>query len=250
MSKIDKERIFNLTNTRWVRYSSYQTTCRDELGALIWEYVKEVENGSSAGYGNFHYTNIDEEITHIMPELMSGSDSSGSTTNRANYLAFIEMFGKNNQYDDINKHDEDYDCGFVEVYGGHDTYAIAISVKWLLDKKNYDQANKMVETLESLEEYPMLDEDKLSEYETELVEEEWSCWACYDYKLAIEKKFDCDIDCPTEDSEQDFREAFERVRKNENCEWQPENSSPSMWVDVQKIAENTSYQDIVTFIGK
>lgn len=73
--------------------------------------------------------------------VSSGSDYGGDTVTRSNYEYFLE------EYEDIA----------LRVYGGHGTYGVLIPV-WFWN-------DGLEEDLKSLEDYPSIDDDRLSDIE-------------------------------------------------------------------------------------
>lgn len=89
----------------------------------------------------------------ITPDYMTGSDYSGTTVELSNYEVFREMFG------DLP--------GVYLVHGGHSTFTAGISLKWLLDPTNQDKADEIINTLRGLSDYPLIDDEHLSNMECE-----------------------------------------------------------------------------------
>lgn len=122
------------------------------------------------GKARDHAPERDQEL-FLISNLLSGSDYSGSSVERANFRAFLESFR------DVP--------GIVEMWGGHGTYAIAIR----LDVHHAE----ILETLERLEDYPVVDDDTLSELEMEMDSEAWESWARADFRREVCARFGVDI---------------------------------------------------------
>lgn len=104
-----------------------------------------------------------------MPNLMSGSDYGGSTVTRSNYLAMKEYVKRSK---------------FVkEVSGGHGTYALAFNVSRLKGKL----ALELVDIFKMLQNYPLVDEEAMSNLEMELENEYWENDLKEEFCKAIEK---------------------------------------------------------------
>lgn len=222
-----------------------------------WEWIERIENGESACYSNFSDVKDDNDKAiddlladssedaekkdlYIIPRYASGSDYSGGTVERSNYLALCEEF-------------DDY-C--VYVSGGHGSYAIAFSVRWLCtDSDDSDDdtdaiKDNVLNILSALEDYPCIDECALSDLESELSDQAWNSWASGDFQRAIEKRWNVELDF-TDDAESSadaFRAMFERVRDDANIYWENGGSGYDMWVDVDRVVENLSTDDIGPFV--
>jgi len=180
--------------------------------------------GESASYGDFH--NLAGDATpddYIVPELLSGGDYAGTTVERANHRAFLKLYGQH--------------PGVHAVTGGYGTFAVALSIRWLLD--NREPAESILDTLEALNEYPVIDEEELSEYELELTSEGWECWAKHDYLVGLSKKFG-DIEV----SDDDAYEIFNKVAARIGEDWCADGND--MFVDVDKVVKATTVDDLCT----
>ncbi len=187
-------------------------------------YVGNDPIGRSVSCGDFYVTDrfVDEDIYFYVP-YTTGSDYSGCTITWANYKTFEE-------YDD--------DCIHL-VHGGYNTYGIVINATKLCDSEIFEV---IIETLESLENYPLIDDNLLAEVEMELVEEAWECWAKDDFERVLEEKFSfADFNFP------DLREFFEEKREEA---WECEGYGPSMWIDIVDVVKEIEFNDVVEWAVK
>jgi hypothetical protein len=99
------------------------------------------------------YSNLRDDKELVEVPYSSGSDYSGDTVTRANYLFLKEQFKDSH--------------GVYSLYGDHGTYAIAYKLK----EMTIEDGEKINDYLESLENYPLLDEDVNSKLEMELLDE-------------------------------------------------------------------------------
>lgn len=216
-------RILKIKSLEPLRYESYCATQG---------YVIKV-NGS-ARYGDFksndwpesaeaYFTNLREsgELYFYVP-YSTGSDYSGSTVTRANYLYIEEEYG------------EDW---VHIVYGGYDTYAIAVGLTGLLQSDRFDE---FCEILEGLEDYPLIDDEALYQLEMEAADEAWECWVEDAFKSSLEEKFeDYEFEWPD-----DLRTFFEEKREESNTYWECEGYGPDMYINVNKVIEEITFDDI------
>ena len=158
----------------------------------------------------------------LTPGILSGSDycSSGSVE-VSNHRVWLERYGKlPNVYD---------------VYGGYGTFAVAIRLDSLTPE--------MIEDLNALADYPLLDEEDHSEVETEAEQESWE--NCYrsDFTKALAQKFpnleDVIEDLSTENVDTLFYALMERT--NTYCEHESGNNA---YVDLDRVVEGATEQDI------
>jgi hypothetical protein len=138
---------------------------------FIVPHVEYHGTGLSTSYGDWDELRSTSEVIpercYVMPELCSGSDYSGSLVERANYQALL---------DDMPQGYED-GVEYITYSGGHGTYALAIRFDALSDD--------LLETLESLDDYPLISEDVHSHLEMESQDEAWSNGLRSDFKTAL-----------------------------------------------------------------
>jgi hypothetical protein len=70
---------------------------------------------------------------------------------RSNYKIFLEDYKE--------------ECGIFRIYGGYGSSGIAISIRYLLDPLNEDKADEIIELLNGLNNYPVIDDDDMSNME-------------------------------------------------------------------------------------
>jgi hypothetical protein len=128
----------------------------DRVGTLIWE-ERTIMPGESCGY-DLLPKSPDGPLVEI--NLASGSDYSGDSVTVSNYRVLADEFADR----------------LVLMYGSHGTYSLAY---WAGDEE-------IEERLASLDDYPVLDEDDLSEVEREAEEEAWNTWLADDLAALID----------------------------------------------------------------
>ena len=240
------QRLRAVRNVRFLHYEDYRALSRNSEGwSRDWGYVRRADGAGS--YGDYKETSAPDcaedylralstddcapgELYFYVP-YASGSDYSGSTVERSNYLSFLESYGDNS---------------FVhQVYGGYDTYAAAIGLTGLLTCAD-DTADSILEALEGLADYPVLDEEALSTLEMEGADSAWECWAADDFVKALRAKFDgvADLDLPTGDA---LRSFFEEKREECNVYWYCEGCGHDMYVDIKAVVAGIDYADVDGF---
>lgn len=157
----------------------------------------------------------------FVPRWLGGSDYSGGYVTRANYLSFKEEW---------EQHDPPF---FTETYGGHGTYGIVLYIP--------RTPAEVWEQLEKLEQYPLLDEDKLSELEREGAHEAWESWAKADYlrlwREATENDPRFAEDWMDDISDDAWWEHFDACASEANEYWHADGDTPSMTIDVERVFE-------------
>jgi len=146
-------------NLEYLRYEDYRPLETDSDGyGRAWGYVYRAEGDVS--YGDLKETDCPESAVNYLESLpaedtepgevyffvpyASGSDYSGSTVSRSNYLAFVETYGE---------HD------FVfSAHGGFDTYAAVVGLTGLLTCAE-DTFEDTISVLEGLDGYPVIDDE-------------------------------------------------------------------------------------------
>lgn len=183
-------------------------------------YVGDKLIGKFVSYGSFYERDwfTDEDVYFIVPQT-SGSDYSGCTVTWANNLYF------ENEY-----RDNDW---IHFAYGGYSTYAVVINATKLYDSEITEE---ILEILEDLEDYPLIDGEMLINVEMELIEDEWECWGKDDFVRELEAKFSfADFDFP------DLRDLFEEKKEED---WECEGYGPNMYIDVKAVIKEIEFVDV------
>jgi hypothetical protein len=212
-------RIRKIPHLEFCRYN-----CYDRLLGCV------EKAGKSVSYGNFKF---DDEGRYFTVPFASGSDYSGSTLERSNYLWWVEQYGK---------------CAFTHTaHGGYNTYALYICLDELLAVDD-DMFEAVCEALEALAEYPCFDEEAQTMLESDLSDEAWEEWVSEEFVRAIEKEYrHCDFDFSDECA---FRVFFEKMCESANCYWYNEGYGHDMYVDVDKVVEYLTIVDLKDFVVK
>ena len=133
-----------------------------------------------------------------------------------------------------------------EAYGSYGSSSVVIDPRYLSDE--------LLESLQSLENYPVLDEDHCSALELELQNQAWESWAERDFQRALESRLSslCGDEIAEEiteslDSDQLFS-LFESLREEANECWESQ-SSPDQWVDVERVTEKVSSSLLLSLLS-
>lgn len=132
---------------------------------------------SSLGGGALNLSEVEalEKITErklwsslsllFVPSLCESGDYGGSTYQLSNAQALLEEFGGS--------------PACRELIGAYGSYAVIIDPRYV--------SEELLEALEALEDYPVLDEEHLSQLEEELKVEAFNCWLEGDLRRLIEE---------------------------------------------------------------
>lgn len=126
------------------------------------------------------------------------SNYSGSEIDRANARTLAKEFGNFLVHvDNSGWHSESYVELTVGELPAQDT------------EEGISELQRFVETVESLSDYPILDESELWELEQEIEEEAWSSWFASDFASAVADNLGCDV----YELEEDFKVSDDRLRE-------------------------------------
>ena len=155
-----------IPNITFNKYEEYVGTQYDKDFKIVKEsYYRYYPESESFSYGCLSHSN--EKLSNenkndllITSPYWTGSDYSGTTVELSNYEVFKEDFK------DL------MGTAIFDVWGGYSTFSIAISVKWLLDPSNEEKAREIIDILNALSDYPLIDDEHLSDMESKK-EYEW-----------------------------------------------------------------------------
>lgn len=130
-------------------------------------------NGQSVKYDTFENgTAAEGEPQWYEIEDASGSDYSGGSVARANYNELVKLLEEHHPEDQTP-------VAWVSAYGGHNTKALFVV---------YDELDDEIkETLGALTDYPVVDDEALSELEGEEQDEAWDNFYKRDFERAVMK---------------------------------------------------------------
>jgi len=184
-----------------------------------------------------------EVVPLLVSDLFTFSDYSGGSVERANVRAWRERFS-----------DSASRLWWCEMWGGHGTEALGFHPGlWRAARLGSDAARAMVEALESLDDYPLLDDEALSEIEMEAQSEAWESWAGGDYRRALASELDATLSALLGDeaaellgSEVDLSEApdtalfslFLACSDSAGIYWEIETGGGAS-LDVERLAQET-----------
>ena len=133
---------------------------------------------------------------YYCPNYLGYSDYSGSTYSKSNHELFLKEFGEVD--------------GVKNVHGGYGSNDVYIR----LDVLNSNQ--DIQDCLNALDDYPVMDEEHLSEVEEEAKEEAWNSYTRKDFLRALQKEFNYDLD---KVSDAFIHRLFWKLEEHTNTYW-------------------------------
>lgn len=160
--------------------------------------------------------------------VLSGGDYTNScAVEYANFLEWQELFVDSLSID------------WWTVSGGYGSYGIAIRV---------DTDNSVIlEMIASLSDYPVINDQRISEIEMQWQDEAWERDIASDFMIAINAAFDIDLD--TRGIYQDNRviDLFHECMERGNEYWIMDQHG-SAYMDVDKLVQYVGYSDLAPFL--
>jgi hypothetical protein len=212
-------------------------------GNGVWDYTRpDPLDNESMHCGDVRPVEVAEATLtdYFEPNCMGGSDYSGGSVEVANHRVFTNEFG------DLP--------GVHEIYGDFDTYGVVIRLDCITPR--------MIEIFEDLDNYPVIDEEAMSEVEREAEDEAWDNWVRHDYERALAAALNEDNESATDKAHgfregclcqdcleeaigkvEDIRSVFEEVASRINVYWVNETGN-SATVNVDRIVAATTLADL------
>lgn len=175
------------------------------------ENERTLDDVGSITYGQYHDTDDPSQANIFICKYMTYSDYDNScAVERSNHRVFKE----------------DHPEAVIPIYGGYNTNGLAVR----LDKLSPE----MVEELAELHNYPVLDENDMSEMEMELQNEAWNSWAEGDFVKLLKKKFDPESEEDYEWPSENVYDLFSSASEEANEYWEIE-SGGGAYINLERI---------------
>jgi len=144
-------------------------------------------------------------------DYCSGSDYSGVSLETANFRELMD-------------YREENDSPFiVELSGIYGSFGIGVR----LDCDDPE----LIRIIAALDDYPIINEERISIVENEAEEEAWENWLCSDFRSAIETTFGVDTDSINNETLQDLYYALgEKTNTYGFCK-----TGNSWWIDIDRL---------------
>lgn len=131
-------------------------------------------------------------------KLCYSSDYAGSELDRANARTLAEEFSRF--------------LGHLDNHGAWSESYVYLTVGELPSEdteEGIEELQRLVQTVESLSDYPVLDDEKVWELEREIEEESWDAWFLSDFASTVADNLGCD----TYELEEDFKVSDEQLKE-------------------------------------
>lgn len=219
MERKDKiiKRIENMDHISFWCYNHYDSSIRDYIQdipadkSVYWSDLEKLDNPDLSDFENIY----------LMHDYTQMGDYGGSLVEKVNTDILADEYG------------------FVKVYGGYGSISCMISIQSLIDMEE-EESDTILDILEGLNDYPLIDDDELYQQEQEQIEEAWDNWTEYDFKRAIESRYEIDLDDYELIPDQTFRSIFDQTAENISEYWINE-SGYDMWINVDKVVESLDF---------
>lgn len=200
-------------------------------GKLESYYTQEIPNDNTVYWSDLNKLDnpdlSDIDNIYIMHNYCQMSDYSGSLVEKSNTDVLV------NEYK------------FIKVFGGYSSISCMIGIQSLIDMPE-EESERILDLLEQLNNYPLIDDDTLTETEHEQIEEAWNNWTEYDFKRAIGLKFNLDISDYKLKSDLSLRELFDNLAVKANEYWYNEEGY-NMYINIDNIVKVMSMDDFNTY---
>lgn len=148
-------------------------------------------------------------------QYLSYGDYTGGTVNRSNLQVFEALYGSV--------------PGVVEIYGGHGSRSIGILYSSIVP-------DSLVRSLHGLEDHPVLDEEHLSNMETNISEDDWENHGRTDFERSLANVLDLENDLDNNTLDQLYRQVSDHLGRYPEVH----NDGTYFYIDdiVEEIADN------------
>jgi hypothetical protein len=230
--------LIGMEHIKFHTYSEYVHHDKPE-GGWTSEYLPQPATGTeSFSYGNLTMISNKKLISDYHPEVIfitsnywTGSDYSGALVEKCNAETFLEDYGDAE--------------GVYRVYGGYSTLSVAIQLSYLLqdDIDGLTHKDDMLDVLRGLSSYPLIDDEKLSNMESDLEYEYVTSDFKWDFYGEFKSQYNIDIIDDSKEKAWDlYRELSERANEYPTFET---NSYP--YIDWERIVKAYKVGDLTKF---
>jgi hypothetical protein len=216
-----KETLSSINHVKLVKYVGYDKL--DDVSQISW--------------GEFTENTTPEAADCFISDLFYGSEYSGDSVSRSNFLSIQNEYGDK--------------TGVFKVFGGWDTYSWLFHFPTIEETWPEEDKEKLIKDMKDLDDYPVLDEEQLSELETETEQEAWDNNYRHDFEqkllgMGFDKndilyELDEDANIDNDDLDKIF---YELISNGNGGEWIHETGC-SVYINLDDIMKDLSWSDIV-----
>jgi hypothetical protein len=218
---ITLEEIYNIDNTDLFFFDHYKQD-KPEGNTIYWGELTEVKP--------FNLATIKEHLKdsdlYLVSKYMQYGDYDNSCmVERSNYRLFMEEYKE--------------ETGIYDMSGGYGSTGIAISLNWMLDPVNEEKAQSIIETLNSLNDYPCIDDEDMSNMEYEAFLEALDSFEVRDCNKLLATQYLVDVHDYDEDKLKDILIESDR---HGNPSWMIE-SGGNCYIDTKDLISHVTLSD-------
>lgn len=138
-----------------------------------------------------------------------------------------------------------------ELYGSYGSHGVAIDPRYCSDE--------LLESIESLENYPILSEDDCSSLEIELRDEAWDRWTRSDFSRKLKNLLSDTLSAADWENAEEWAEQsieslsddqlwtiFSSACESANLYWESQHND--VWIDVDRVAESLSNDQLLSLL--
>jgi|WetSurMetagenome_2_1015567.scaffolds.fasta_scaffold77906_5 hypothetical protein len=167
---------------------------------------------------------IKERDIFLIPNYMQYGDYDNSCmVERSNYKLFLENYKE--------------EKGIFTISGGYGSSGVAISLNYLLNPDNEDKAQNIIDLLNSLNDYPCIDDEDMSNMEYDLFLESLDSFEIRDCNDLLSKQFLLEVYDFNEDK---LKEILLESDRNLNYPAYEIESGGSCYIDTKRLIEKVT----------
>jgi hypothetical protein len=163
------------------------------------------------------------DIFLISKYMQYGDYDNSCMVERSNYKLFLE--------------DHKEEKGIFTISGGYGSSGIAISLNYLLNPDNEDKAQNIIDLLNSLNDYPCIDDEDMSNMEYDSFIESLDSWAIKEANDLLAKQFLLEV---YDFNEEKLKEILLESDRNLNYPAYEIESGGSCYIDTKRLIEKVT----------
>jgi hypothetical protein len=231
---IDNTDLYTFHDSIRVQKGEYDYYYREidypESDAISWSDLFPVNYATKLTHLEDIKDTLKEVDIFLIPKYMSYGDYDNSCmVERSNYKIFLEEYKE--------------EKGIFRIYGGYGSSGIVISIRYLLDLGNENKADEIIELLNSLNDYPCIDDEDMSNMEYDSFIESLDSYAIRECNDLLSKQFLLDVYDFNEDM---LKEILLKSNSNLNYDAYEIESGGGCYIDNERLIEKVTLTQYIT----
>ena len=169
------------------------------------------------------------DIFIVSKYMQYGDYDNSCMVERSNYKIFLEDYKE--------------EKGIFRIYGGYGSSGIAISIRYLLDPDNEEKAQSIIDVLNSLNDYPCIDDEDMSNMEYEAFIEALDNFAIRECNDLLSHQYLIEVYDFDEDK---LKAVLLESDRNLNYPSYEIESGGSCYIDTKRLIEKVTLIDYIT----